>query len=153
MTQMSILEDQYGRNANEVLIADRFAGVIRRAVAQTGHNVVVLIDEYDKPLLEVIGKIELQEAIRDELRAFYSVLKNCDKYLRFVMLTGVTKFGRLSVFSGLNNLKDITFRPDYAALCGITETEMLSHFAEPINSMAINDGCSNETMVERLRSK
>ena len=151
MTQMSRLESRFGRNADETLISDRFSGAIMRAVEQAGRNVVVLIDEYDKPLLEAIGKPELQEAMRDELRSFYSVLKSCDQYIRFAMLTGVTKFGRLSVFSGLNNIKDITFRPEYAALCGITEAEMLSQFAEPIRSMAENEGCSVAEMVTSLR--
>ena len=153
MTQMSRLENRYGRNADEVLISDRFSGAIMRAVAQTGRNVVVLVDEYDKPLLETIGKPELQEAMRDELRSFYSVLKTCDQYIRFAMLTGVTKFGRLSVFSGLNNLKDISFRPEYAAICGITEEEMLSNFSERIQSMAAEVGCSMEEMVANLRHK
>ena len=151
MTQMSRLESRFGRNADETLISDRFSGAIMRAVEQAGRNVVVLIDEYDKPLLEAIGKPELQEAMRDELRSFYSVLKSCDQYIRFAMLTGVTKFGRLSVFSGLNNIKDITFRPEYAALCGITEAEMLSQFAEPIRGMAENEGCSVAEMVTSLR--
>ena len=151
-TQMSRLESRYGRSADEELIADRFSGVIMRAVEMTGRNVVVLIDEYDKPLLEAIGKPELQEAMRDELRAFYSVLKSCDQYLRFVMLTGVTKFGRLSVFSGLNNLNDISFRAEYAAICGITEDEMLSYFAEPIEKMASKYGCSTQEIVGKLRN-
>ena len=100
ITQLSRLEDRFGRNNQEVLISDRFSGVISRAFEQAGRSVVVLIDEYDKPLLEAIDKLELQEAMRDELRSFYSVLKSCDEYIRFAMLTGVTKFGRLSVFSG-----------------------------------------------------
>ena len=145
------MEERYGRNDNEKLIPDRFSGIIMRAMEATGRKAVVLIDEYDKPLLETIGKPELQEQMRNELRAFYSVLKSCDPYIRFAMLTGVTKFGRLSVFSGLNNLNDISFRPDYAALCGITEQEMLSCFAEPIGIMAEEDECTADEMVARLR--
>ena len=150
MTQMSRFESLFGRNADETLISDRFAGVIRRAVAQTGRNVVVLIDEYDKPLLEAIGKTELQEAMRDELRSFYSVLKSCDQYIRFAMLTGVTKFGRLSVFSGLNNLYDITFEPEYASICGITLKEMLDTFADPIELLAKKYKCDKDAMLARL---
>ena len=153
MTQVSILEERYGRNADETLISDRFAGVLRRAVAQTGRNVVVLIDEYDKPLLEAIGKPELQEAMRDELRRFYSVLKSCDQYIRFAMLTGVTKFGRLSVFSGLNNLEDISFDSEYAAICGITEQELVNTFGEGIEGLAKEYECSTEDMVDMLRNK
>ena len=150
MTQMSRFESLFGRNADETLISDRFAGVIRRAVAQTGRNVVVLIDEYDKPLLEAIGKTELQEAMRDELRSFYSVLKSCDQYIRFAMLTGVTKFGRLSVFSGLNNLNDISFTEAFATICGITLQEMLDTFAEPIELMAKKYKCDKDSMIARL---
>ena len=151
ITQLSRLEDRFGRNNQEVLISDRFSGVISRAFEQAGRSVVVLIDEYDKPLLEAIDKLELQEAMRDELRSFYSVLKSCDEYIRFAMLTGVTKFGRLSVFSGLNNINDISFLTEYATLCGITEAEMLSYFEEPIQAMAMNYGVSVEEMVDRLR--
>ena len=153
MTQMSILEERYGRNADETLISARFSGVIRRAVEQTGRNVVVLIDEYDKPLLEAIGKPELQEAMRDELRSFYSVLKSYDQYIRFAMLTGVTKFGRLSVFSGLNNLEDISFDSEYASICGITEQELLNTFGEGIEGLAEDYECSTEDMVDMLRNK
>ncbi|MCF0219509.1 MAG: AAA family ATPase [Muribaculaceae bacterium] len=152
IAQISKLEERYGRKESDVMISDRFSGVIERAVEKTGCKVVVLIDEYDKPLLEVIDKPELLETMRDELRGFYSVLKSCDRYIRFAMLTGVTKFGQLSVFSGLNNIKDISFRPDYSALCGITESEMLSYFGEPIQAMAANDSCSAEEMVEKLRN-
>ena len=152
ITQLSRLEERFGRNAKEVLISDRFAGVIRRAVAQTGRNVVVLIDEYDKPLLEAIGKPELQEVMRDELRAFYSVLKSCDKHIRFAMLTGVTKFGRLSVFSGLNNLYDLSFDTEYASICGITEKELKDTFCESITAMAEESECTFDEMVGKLRN-
>ena len=152
-TQMSRLESEYGRNVDEELVSDRFTGVIRRAVEQTGNKAVVLIDEYDKPLLEVIGKPELQEAMRDELRSFYSVLKSCDQYIRFAMLTGVTKFGRLSVFSGLNNLEDISFDSEYASICGITEQELVNTFGEGIEGLAKEYECSTEDMVDMLRKK
>ena len=129
----------------------RFEYLIKNIYESTGNKVVVLIDEYDKPLLETIGTPDLQEKMRDELRDFYSVLKSCDDYIHFAMLTGVTKFGHLSVFSGLNNIIDISFHSEYAALCGITETEMLSCFAEPIQEMAANNECSAAEMVEMLR--
>ena len=152
IAQISKLEERFGRKESEVMISDRFSGVIERAVEKAGRNVVVLIDEYDKPLLEAIGKPDLLEAMRDELRGFYSVLKSCDKYIRFAMLTGVTKFGRLSVFSGLNNLEDITFDPEYASLCGITEPELLDTFSESIKTMAGMCGCSYDEIVLRLRN-
>ena len=152
IAQISKLEDKYGRREAEVVISDRFSGVIERAAEKTGRNVVVLIDEYDKPLLEVIGNPELMVAMRDELRGFYSVLKSCDKYIRFAMLTGVTKFGHLNIFSGLNNIYDLTFDIEYASLCGITEEELLGNFSESIKTMAGVCGCSYDEMVLRLRN-
>ena len=152
ITQVSRLEERFGRKDTEVLISDRFSGVIERAAEKTGRKVVVLIDEYDKPLLETIGKPELQEAFHDELRSFYSVLKSYDKYIHFAMLTGVTKFGRLSVFSGLNNLYDLSFDPEYASLCGITEQELTSTCEEGIRVMAEVCECTFDEMVDKLRN-
>ena len=100
----------------------RFEKVIRRAYEQTGLKAVILVDEYDKPLLEAIGNTKLQEAFRDTLRGFYSALKSMDAYIEFAMLTGVTKFGKLSVFSGLNNLTDISFDKKFSDICGIRLT-------------------------------
>ena len=130
----------------------RFDNLIKRVSAQTGRKVVVLIDEYDKPLLETIGDPDLQEAMRKELRSLYSILKSCDSHIRFAMLTGVTKFGRLNVFSGLNNIYDLTFDPEYASLCGITEQELLDTFSESIATMAKANECSENEMVLRLRN-
>ena len=130
--------------------SQRLESMIKRLSKLTGRNVVVLIDEYDKPLLEAIGKTDLQEAMPDELRAFYSVLKSCDQYIRFVMLTGVTKFGRLSVFSGLNNLNDISFNDHFATICGITLQELLDTFPEPIEIMAKKYKCEKDAMIARL---
>ena len=88
-------------------IGDRFANVLQRAYAQTGQRCVVLIDEYDKPLLDVIDNPQLQDQYRKVLQSFYSVLKSCDKYLRFAFLTGVTKMGSLNIFSGLNGTMQV----------------------------------------------
>ena len=148
------LLDQENKHSQPTVESDsglRFESLIKNIYKSTGSRVVVLIDEYDKPLLNAIGNPELQEAMRNELRDLYSVLKSCDQYIRFAMLTGVTKFGRLSVFSGLNNLRDISFRPEYAALCGITEEEMLSNFSEQIQGMASAEACTMEEMVANLR--
>ena len=95
-------EDIYGSRESETSLSLRFQGIIRRAAEKTGHNTVILIDEYDKPMLQAIGNPELQTEYRNTLKAFYGALKSCDGYIQFAMLTGVTKFGKVSVFSDLN---------------------------------------------------
>lgn len=97
-------EEIYGSSEKEIGVARRFNGVIERAAEKTGRNVVVLIDEYDKPMLQAIGNEELMTEYRNTLKAFYGALKSCDRYIRFAILTGVTKFSKVSVFSDLNNL-------------------------------------------------
>ena len=123
------VHDEYG-------YADRMKNVIRAAHAQTGEKVVVLIDEYDAPMLDSIHKPELQEQIRDRVRGFFSPLKGEAEHLRFVFLTGISKFSQLSVFSDLNNLQNITFDPQYEAICGITEEELLTQLKPDIELLA-----------------
>ena len=124
-------EKLYGTGAGEDTLSNRFHGVIARAAMQSENKkVVILVDEYDKPLLEAIGKPELQEDYRQTLKAFYSNIKSCDEYIRFAFLTGVTKFSHLSVFSGLNNLKDISMNDEFSAICGITEQEVKTTLAD-----------------------
>ena len=116
--------------------------------------VVVLIDEYDKPLLDVLEKDpELLDKNREILKAFYSVFKQTDAYLRFVFLTGVTKFSQISVFSGFNQPKDISMYEKYEALCGITEEELSSYFTGSIREMAESDGCTEEEMQQFLKQR
>ena len=99
--------------------------MIRRAYEQTGLPVVVLIDEYDAPLLDSNSNIPLQQELRNELRKFFSPLKGLGQYLRFLFITGISKFSQMSIFSELNNLKNISMRDDFSAICGITERELL----------------------------
>ena len=130
----------------------RFAQILKTAAEQTGRGAVVLVDEYDKPLLDVMEQNqEILEQNREILKAFYSVFKQTDAYLRFVFLTGVTKFSQVSVFSGFNQPKDISMYDDYEALCGITEEELHTLFAEPIRKMADAEGYSEDEMKERLK--
>ena len=129
-------EKLYGSEPTEVSLSLRFAGIIRRACEQTGHRVVILVDEYDKPMLQAIGNEALQDEYRNTLQSFYGALKTCDGYIRFAMLTGVTKFGKLSVFSSLNSLKDISMRKDFHAVCGITEQEFRDNFAPYVRRMS-----------------
>jgi hypothetical protein len=133
-------EELYGSSHEGASLADRFRGVIGRAAAQTGQRVVVLVDEYDKPLLSTIGNQPLMEQMKGVLKPFYGVLKSADQHLRFALLTGVTKFGQVSVFSDLNQLKDITLDARYAALCGITEAELVRDFQPELALLAAKLG-------------
>jgi Protein of unknown function (DUF1703)./Predicted AAA-ATPase. len=111
-------------------VAGCFSDLIRAAKAKYGRSVVVLVDEYDKPILDNITKPDIAAEMRDGLRNLYSVIKDNDASIRFAFLTGVSKFSKVSLFSGLNNLEDITLDPRYSALCGYTQTELEHHFAE-----------------------
>src|SRR5574344_2303050 len=121
-------EDIYGRVEEEVNPNQRLQGLIKRAYEKTGRQVVVLIDEYDAPLLDVMHAERELPKLGDVMRNFYSPLKACDPYLRFVFLTGITKFSQLSIFSELNNIDNISMDSKYAAICGITSEEILSNF-------------------------
>ena len=129
-------ENIYGKVEVETGVNDRLAGIIRRAFMKTGQRVVILIDEYDAPLLDVVHEDKTLPVLRNVMRNFYSPLKACDPYLRFVFMTGITKFSQLSIFSELNNLRNISMDTSYAAVCGISEDEMLSQMSER-NSKAI----------------
>ncbi len=140
----------YGKGEDEETLSNRFRGVIRRANEQTGKGVVVLVDEYDKPLLQAMHNPELMEAYRTTLKAFYGVLKSADKHLRFVFLTGVTKFSQVSVFSDLNQLNDISLDYDSGTLCGITHEELITNFDPEIESLAKFNGITKEEAIEQL---
>lgn len=129
-------EAEYGHNPDEYSVATRFEGVIRRAAKKMGQKVVILIDEYDKPMLQAITNPELQTKFRNTLKAFYGALKSCDGFIHFAMLTGVTKFSKVSVFSDLNNLRDISMVNQYAEICGISDAELHQYFDEDIHSLA-----------------
>ena len=145
-------EELYGSKPSEQNFPLRFAGLLERAYQQTGKQVVILVDEYDKPLLQTMGvNEELNEKYRNTLKAFYSVIKTCDQYIRFAFLTGVTKFSKISIFSDLNNLNDISLLPKYAGICGISQSELESTFAPEIEALAqANELTRNETL-KRLK--
>ena len=144
-------EKMYGANEAEIGFARRFAGVIRRAAATTGERTVILVDECDKPLLQTIGNPELQEEYRKILKSFYGALKSEDGYIRFALLTGVTKFGKVSVFSDLNNLMDISMDERYTDICGISEDELFMNFDEDIRTLAQNNGQTYEQACAQLK--
>ena len=148
---LKLWEQTYGSDDAETSVSLRFAGIIRRAYKQTGRRVVVLVDEYDKPLLQSIGNKALQEEFRNTLKPFYGVLKSLDGCIRFALLTGVTKFGKVSVFSDLNNLDDISMNNQYATLCGITEKEIHTNIEEGIRSLASAQNLSYEETCVKLK--
>ena len=150
---LSDWEEDYGRNINEVTLSQRFEGIIKRIAIKEGMPVVILVDEYDKPMLQAISNKELQTAYRNTLKAFYGALKSQDKYIRFAFLTGVTKFGKVSVFSDLNNLTDISMDARYQTICGITEKEMHEYFEEGIKFVAENNELTIEETCEKLRKR
>ncbi len=131
--------------------AGRFALVLRQAHEQTGKRACVIIDEYDKPLLSTIGNPELHEEYKQFLKPFFGVLKSSDAHLKFAFITGVTKFGQVSVFSDLNQLIDLSLDKEFAALCGITEEELLNVFQPEIDALAGQEGTSYDECVERIR--
>lgn len=156
-------EEQYGVKRIYNDLGKRFQQVLHAAHMQTGLGAVVLIDEYDKPILDVLdldfqvehlGKmVTLEEKHRNIMKSFYTTFKGADADLRFVFLTGVTKFSQISMFSGFNQPDDISLNRNYESLCGITEEELLAYFSEPIREFAEDYGCSEEEMLAILKRK
>lgn len=144
-------ESQYGDEKKDRSPEERFSYVISRASEQADCGVVVLVDEYDKPLLQTLCNIPLMEEYRQTLKAFYGVLKSSDRYLRFVFLTGVTKFAQVSVFSDLNQLNDISMKPQYATICGITMQELTHTFAPEIQQLAEHNGLTQEEALQKMK--
>ncbi len=145
-------ERRYGKDPDLLTMGDRFGSVLKHASEKAGRRAVVLVDEYDKPILDVLDT-PMEEKNRDTLKAFYSTFKGADKYLQFVMLTGVTKFSQVSVFSGFNQPDDISMDPRYEALCGITKEEVEHYFHEPISELAEKNEYTYDEMEERLKAQ
>ena len=149
--EISRWEKIYGKGEGEHAFSSRFQGVIQRAYQQTGKLVVVLIDEYDAPLLDTNSEPALQKELRNIVRDFFSPLKKNGQYLRFLLLTGISKFSQLSIFSELNNLQNISMRDEYSALCGITEKELLTCLQLDIQRMAEANGETYEEACAHLK--
>ena len=130
---------------------NRLIELITTAYEKTGKQVVVLIDEYDAPMLDVAHEKESLDVLRNIMRNFYSPLKMCEPKLRFVFLTGITKFSQVSIFSELNNITNISMRDDYAGICGITKEELLGNMSEDINALAEAQGLSREEAISKLK--
>ncbi len=146
-------EKTYGRVEEELTPGARFCGLIHRACEQTGRKVVVLIDEYDAPIMRLLYNRPQLDAMRNMLREFYQVLKDEEEYLRFVFLTGITKFSQLSIFSELNNLMNISMLPEYSGLCGITQTELDTVMRPCVEEFSEDYGCSVDEAYALLRKQ
>ena len=129
MAQLDFLEDQAGLDSRYDTATERFGRLIRTSSARGGQRVAVLVDEYDKPILDALEIPEVARANRDFLRGLYATIKDCDAHVRFTFVTGVSRFSKVSLFSGLNNLTDITLDPDYSTLCGYTDADLDTVFA------------------------
>jgi hypothetical protein len=152
-TNLEPLEATWGKRSTEETPAARFTGLIRRACEQTGRKVVVLVDEYDKPLLDTMNASPVNDEIRTVLKGFYGVLKKTDADLRFVFLTGVTKFSKVSVFSDLNQLQDISMDEEYAAICGISETELVRDFEPELQALAAKRGLTRDEAFAEMKKR
>lgn len=150
---LSQWEKLYGKAGEETSFPARFSGIVQRAYEQTGQQVVVLIDEYDAPLLDSNNTQELQKRLRDELRKFFSPLKAQGKYLRLLFITGISKFSQMSIFSELNNLQNISMDDRYSSICGITEQELLTQMVTDIDAMAQANGETYEQACTHLKQQ
>ena len=144
-------EKIYGKGDGEENENQRLMGIIMRANKQTGKQVVVLIDEYDAPLLDVVHEDENLKALRQVMRNFYSPLKDCEPYLRFVFMTGITKFSQLSIFSELNNIQNVSMDDEYAGICGITKEELQTQMLEDVDALGEKLEMTRDEVFEALR--
>lgn len=145
-------ETLYGAVNTSDILGLRFKEVIDAAYNKTGNQVAILIDEYDKPIIDNLGNEPTLSHLRSTLQGFYSVMKSMDARIRFGFLTGVTKIGKMSVFSGLNNLNDISMIPDYVDICGVSETELHEYFDESISELSSANEMSKEECYVKLKS-
>ena len=147
------LEKEYDCVKKDCSLEERFEDILIRAREKTGLRCVVLVDEYDKPLLETIDNTELQEHNKAVFKGFFSVLKSSDEYIRFVFVTGVTKFHKVSIFSDLNQLRDISLNEEFSGICGITEKELRKDLMPEITSMATHKKITEEECISRLKKQ
>ncbi|MDR0310816.1 MAG: AAA family ATPase, partial [Acidobacteriota bacterium] len=152
-SQLRVLESEWGADAADEPLANRFNSLIRRAAEKTGKNVVVLIDEYDKPLVQHLENDAIQEEFRAVLKSFYGVLKSADSWLRFVFITGVTKFSHVSIFSDMNQLRDISMDKAFAGVCGISEIELAANFEPEIQVLADSNSMTREEALDEMRKR
>ena len=145
--------DVYGRKEEEETPGQCLTGIIQRACEQTGKQVVVIIDEYDAPLLDVLHENTMLDSMRKVMQEFYQPLKDSEAMIKFCFITGITKFSQLSIFSTINNLKNVTMLPQFSAICGITEHEVKTILADGIEKMAVKYNCSADEMFKKLKAR
>ncbi|MBR2202170.1 MAG: AAA family ATPase, partial [Bacteroidales bacterium] len=146
-------EKKFGvaREGNDLGV--RFSSLVTNVAQKTGQNVVIIIDEYDAPMLDTVHNDDLQESVRAVQNKFFAPLKTLDEYIRFVFLTGITKFSQMSIFSTLNNLQDISLKPEFETICGISQEEMLTTLRPDIQSFAEAEGRTFDEMVKMMKIK
>ncbi len=148
--QLEDNEKAFGITGRRNGVNNRFTDLVERVYRLTGKQVVVLVDEYDAPLLDVVHESGRLESLRNTMRNFYSPLKGCEAMLRFVFLTGITKFSQLSIFSELNNIANVSMDKPYAGVCGITKEELLAQMSDDINALANKLQLSREETIQKL---
>lgn len=151
--QFRYWEERYGLKKQTDTFSSRFRDLILHTAEKTGERVVILIDEYDNPLINSLNNDKLHEQCRNLLKSIYSSIKGMDRYIRFAMITGVSRFSKTSIFSGLNNLFDISFDNQYSALCGFTEQEIRNYFWQGVESLAKRKGCDAEKVLSLLKER
>ncbi len=151
--QLFKYERKYGLVVNADTVNARFENLIQEVHEKTGHRVAILVDEYDKPMLQAIGKTDLADAYRDILKAFYGVMKSCDQHIKFAFLTGVTKFSKVSIFSDLNNITDITQNVMFHNICGITEQELHDNLDDAILELADANDMTKDECYAKLKKQ
>ena len=144
--------ERYGIDVQELTPGQCLTSIIQQAYQQTGKQVVIIVDEYDAPLLEVLHEEENLPKFRKVMQEFYGPLKACEAMVKFCFITGITKFSQLSIFSTINNLKNVSLRPEFSAICGITEQEVKTDFAEDIRNMALKQECTPEEMFLKIKN-
>ncbi len=149
--QLRDWEAIYGERFQDRALGERFQKLLEMAAEKTGHRCVILVDEYDKPLLDVIDNAEMESRNRQVFKGFFSALKSCDEYIRFVFVAGVTKFSKVSIFSDLNQLRDISLSREYSGICGITDRELSEYFSGDLSELAARHGLSGEECLAQLK--
>jgi hypothetical protein len=142
---------KYHLSLSDSPVSDKLGELIEKLHQSTGQKVVILVDEYDKPIIDHLKRLEIAEANREILQNFYQILKAADEHLRFIFLTGVSKFSKISIFSGLNNLRDITMSDEFATICGYTQTELEFYFDERIEQLAQKEQLSRVELLEKIK--
>lgn len=152
MNQLDLSAQEYGRSIGGNTVKDKTEALLRALAGPDGRRVVILIDEYDKPILDAVPEdLRLAEERRELLKEFFETLKNLDAFIHFIFITGISKFSRMSIFSGLNNLKDLTLQPRFATICGYTQSEIEDYFSESFPELARQEQLSEIGLIQEIK--